>query len=129
MRCADRGRVVGISLQLLWWTFGPVIGPAMAMAGEISAVRLRAKSLAIGFTFNYFFSTVWNVVIPYMFNQDEGNMGGKIGWIYFGLCLVTIVVVHFEFPETKGRSFHDLDVMFTAKVPTRAFKSYNPHGF
>jgi hypothetical protein len=101
----------------------------MAMAGEISAMRLRAKSLAIGFTFNYFFSTIWNVVIPYMFNQNEGNMGGKIGWIYFGLCLATSVLVYFEFPETKGRSFHELDVMFLAKVPTRAFKSYNPHGF
>jgi SP family general alpha glucoside:H+ symporter-like MFS transporter len=50
--------VVGIFLQLTWWVFGPTIGPAMAIAGEVSSMRLRAKSLAVGFTFNYTFSTV-----------------------------------------------------------------------
>ena len=43
----------------------------MAIAGEVSAVRLRAKSMAIGFTFNYFFSTVWNVAIPYLYNTYD----------------------------------------------------------
>ena len=96
----------------------------MAIAGEVSSIRLRTKSIAIGFTFNYAFSTVWNVVIPYMFNQDQGNLGGKIGWIYFGLCLATLVVIYLEIPETKGRSFYELDKMFEAKVPTRKFKMH-----
>jgi hypothetical protein len=50
----------------------------MAIAGEVSAVRLRAKSMAIGFTFNYFF-TIWNVAIPYLYNTNEADLGGKIG--------------------------------------------------
>lgn len=50
--------VVGIFLQLTWWNFGPTIGPAMAIAGEVSSMRLRSKSLALGFAFNYIFSTV-----------------------------------------------------------------------
>ncbi|PWY75355.1 MFS general substrate transporter [Aspergillus heteromorphus CBS 117.55] len=113
--------VVGIFLELSWWVYGPAIGPAMAIAGEVSAVRLRAKSLAVGFTFNYFFSTVWNVVMPYLYNSDEADLGGLIGWIFAGLGAISLGVLFVELPETKGRSFEELDEMLTAGVPTRAF--------
>jgi hypothetical protein len=96
----------------------------MAIAGEVSAVRLRAKSMAVGFTFNYFFSTVWNVIMPYLYNTDEAHLGGKIGWIFAGLGAITIVIIYFEVPETKGRSFEDLDEMFNEQVSTRAFRTY-----
>ncbi|KAJ5167493.1 uncharacterized protein N7482_006274 [Penicillium canariense] len=116
--------VVGIFLELTWWVYGPAIGPAMSIAGEVSAVRLRAKSMAIGFTFNYFFSTIWNVVIPYLYNTDEANLGGKMGWIFAGLGAITLVIIYCEVPETKGRSFEDLDEMFSEKVSTKAFRTY-----
>ncbi|GLI72090.1 hypothetical protein PoHVEF18_000258 [Penicillium ochrochloron] len=122
--------VIGVFLELTWWVYGPAIGPAMSIAGEVSAVRLRAKSMAVGFTFNYFFSTVWNVVMPYLYNTDEAHLGGKIGWIFSFLGLVTLVIIYFEVPETKGRSFEDLDEMFNEKVSTRGFRTYQccpPH--
>jgi hypothetical protein len=96
----------------------------MSIAGEVSAVRLRAKSMAVGFTFNYFFSTVWNVIMPYLYNTDEAHLGGKIGWIFSFLGFVTLVIIYFEVPETKGRSFEDLDEMFNEKVSTRGFRTY-----
>lgn len=116
--------MVGIFLELSWWVYGPAIGPAMAIAGEVSSVRLRAKSLAIGFTFNYFFSTVWNVAMPYLYNSDEADLGGLIGWIFAGMGAVTMLILFFELPETKGRSFEELDEMFAARVPTRQFRRY-----
>ncbi|PYH89226.1 maltose permease Mal61 [Aspergillus ellipticus CBS 707.79] len=103
--------VVGIFLELSWFVYGPAIGPAMAIAGEISAIRLRAKSLAIGFTFNYFFSTVWNVAMPYLYNSNEADLGGLIGWIFAALGAISLVVLFFELPETRGRSFEELDEM------------------
>jgi MFS transporter, SP family, general alpha glucoside:H+ symporter len=105
-------------------TFGPVIGPATSIAGEVSGTRLRAKSQAIGFAFNYFFSTVWNVVVPYMFNPDQGNLGGKIGWIYAATCLTAIVIVYFEFPETKNRTYIELDHMFDMRLSSRNFAGF-----
>jgi SP family general alpha glucoside:H+ symporter-like MFS transporter len=96
----------------------------MAIAGEVSAVRLRAKSMAIGFTFNYFFSTVWNVAIPYLYNTTEANLGGKIGWIFAGMGIITLGIIFFEIPETKGRSFEELDEMFSSGVGTRAFRNH-----
>ncbi|OCL07389.1 general substrate transporter [Glonium stellatum] len=115
---------VGICLQLVWCTLGPAVGPSMAISGEISEVRLRAKSQAIGFAFNYFWSTVWNVVIPYMFNSDQGNLGGYMGWIFFATSLISLVVIFFEFPETKDIPYEVMDEMFELKVPARKFKEF-----
>jgi SP family general alpha glucoside:H+ symporter-like MFS transporter len=116
-------------LQLIPLVFAPAVGPAMSIAGEISSTRLRAKSQSIGFMFNFFFSTVWNVVVPYMFNPNEGNLGGRMGWIFFTTSILAVVIIFFEFPETKDRTYAELDEMFLAKVSTRKFKSYNPYGF
>jgi SP family general alpha glucoside:H+ symporter-like MFS transporter len=64
-----------------------------------------------------------NVVVPYMFNQDQGNWGGKIGWVFAGMGAIALVLVFLEVPETKARSFSELDTMFLEKVPTRSFKT------
>jgi SP family general alpha glucoside:H+ symporter-like MFS transporter len=121
-------RTVGVALQITPWSYGPVIGPSMAMAGEVSSARLRAKSLAIGTAFNYLASTVWTIVLPYLFNSDEANLGGKVGFIFFGMALLALVVLFYDAPETKGRSFGELDVLFDRKVGARKFKGYDVGG-
>lgn len=114
----------GISLQLVWLCMGPVVGPAMAFSGEESAVRLRAKTAALGLFFNYAYSTVWNVVVPYMYNTDAGNLQGKTGWIFCGTCLISLVVIWFEVPDLKDLSFAKIDERFALRVKTRAFKTW-----
>lgn len=32
-------------------------------------------------------------------------------------------------PETKGRSYEELDLMFEAKLPTRKFKKYSVNAY
>ncbi|KAI1608898.1 hypothetical protein EDD36DRAFT_469215 [Exophiala viscosa] len=94
----------------------------MAISGEVSELRLRSKTQSVGFFFNYCFSTIWNVVVPYMFNVDEGNLGGKIGFIYFATCAIAVVVLYFEMPETKDMTYEQLDHLFERKVPARKFR-------
>ncbi|KAF5644085.1 maltose permease [Fusarium sp. NRRL 52700] len=115
---------IGISMQFLALAYGPGVGSSLAVAGEVSASRLRAKSQGIAFGFQAITSTVWVTVLPYMFNKDEGNMGGHIGWVFFGMTLLMMVAVFFDVPGTKGRTFHELDVMFEKKIPARHFEHY-----
>lgn len=117
-------RCVGVTLQLVWFTIGPSIGPSISLAGEISSLRLRAKSQSLGFFFNYSYSTVWNVAVPYMFNATEGNLGGKMGWIFLATSCIAWFVVWAEIPETKDRTYGELDEMFNERVPARKFKAY-----
>ncbi|KAK9416058.1 putative MFS sugar transporter-like protein [Seiridium unicorne] len=114
---------VAITLQMAWLSIGPANGPALAVAGEVSTMRLRAKTLAIGFFFNYFYSTVWNVVVPYMFNPGYGNLGGELGWVFFGTCLISLAILWFELPDTKDLTAAQIDERFEIRVRTRGFRN------
>lgn len=107
------------------------MGPAFATAGEVSSARLRAKSQSIGLSWNYFQSTIFNTACPFIFNPPPqgGGLLGKTGFIFCATCVITLVVFWLEFPETKGRSFIELDEMFEQKVPTRKFEEYKTRGF
>lgn len=93
---------------------------ALAVAAEVSSIGLRAKTLAIGFFFNYFYITVRNIVVPYIFNPGEGNLGGLMSWI-FATSVVAFGVMWLELPETKDLSFEQIDRRFEEMVATRGF--------
>ncbi|KAH8658208.1 general substrate transporter [Xylariales sp. PMI_506] len=115
---------IGVALQFTSISYGPSVGSSWAVAGEVSAVRLRGKSLGIGNTIFNLYGTIWTIVLPYLFNSDEADLGGNIGWIFLGMGLIMLGLLYFFVPDTKGRSFEDLDIMFERKVPARLFHTY-----
>lgn len=114
---------VAVTLQMAWLSIGPANGPALAVAAEVASITLRAKTLAIGFFFNYFWSATWNIVVPYMFNPGYGDLGGLMGWVFFATSVISFVIMWFELPETKDMSFEQIDLLFEMKIKTRKFKS------
>ncbi|KAI0143353.1 general substrate transporter [Pestalotiopsis sp. NC0098] len=116
---------VAITLQMAWLSIGPANGSALAVAAEVSTMRLRAKTLAIGFFFNYFYSTVWNIVVPYMFNPGYGNLGGELGWVFFGTCFLSFLILFFEMPDTKDLTAAQIDERFENRAKTRGFRAEN----
>ncbi|KAK3899137.1 alpha-glucosides permease MPH2 [Staphylotrichum tortipilum] len=116
--------MIGVALQFTSISYGPAVGASSAVAGEVSATRLRAKTLGIGTGFSAVCGTVWTIVMPYLFNQDQANLGGNIGWIFFGMGILMLVVMYFDVPGTKGRTFEELDLMFAKRVPARHFEKY-----
>lgn len=57
--------------------------------------------------------------LPYMINPDDGNLGGNVAFVFFGLLLFCTTFVWFYYPETKGRSFEEIDELFRRKVNPR----------
>lgn len=51
------------------------------------------------------------------------NWGGKAGFFYAGTNLLCHIWCWFRLPETKDRSFCEIDLLFEQKVPARKFKS------
>ena len=121
--------MIGVALQFTSISYGPAVGASSAVAGEVSSSRLRAKTLGIGTAFSAVASTVWTIVMPYLFNQDQANLGGNIGWIFFGMGLLMLLVMYLDVPGTKGRTFEELDLMFTKRVPARHFEAYRREDF
>jgi hypothetical protein len=64
------------------------------------------------------------VAIPYMINPDQANMRGKLGFFFGGLSLISLAWSYFRVPETMGRTYEELDLMFEKGVKTREFKNY-----
>jgi MFS transporter, SP family, general alpha glucoside:H+ symporter len=93
---------------------------------EVATSRLRVKTIAIGIATANSLGVMWSFVLPYLFNPDKANLGGKLGFVYGGLCFPAILFVWWYLPETKGRSYEELDEMFMSKVPAREFNKYRP---
>ena len=69
--------------------------------------------------------TAMNFAIPYMINPDEGNLRGKVGFVFGGLGLIGTLWSFFYVPELKGKTFAEIDTMFFNHVPPRTMGSYN----
>ncbi len=127
------------------------IGPVcFVIICEASATRVRGKTIAVATAVQALMGIVMTVAIPYMINPDEANMRGKLGFFFGtsslpideinkkphlktrveanqgtgGLSCISFVWAWFRVPETGGRSYEELDLMFERKVRTREFKKY-----
>ena len=43
-----------------------------------------------------------------MINPDAGNLGPKVGFVFFGLGVPVSIALFFLIPETKGLSFDEV---------------------
>ncbi|KAM0414576.1 hypothetical protein ACHAPT_013581 [Fusarium lateritium] len=116
---------MGVMINLAMVFFNVGSGPVIPIiASETSSVRLRAKDNPIGFVCSSFVSWLFNFCVPYMFNADEGNLGGKTGLIFAALSAIAWLVFFFKLSEMKNRTYLQLDEMFENKVKTRDFRKY-----
>ncbi|KAF3229988.1 hypothetical protein TWF192_007049 [Orbilia oligospora] len=101
---------------------------SVVISVEVSSLQLRAKTLGIyGLVSNLISGSV-AIVLPYVYNPDSGNFGGKTSFIFAALCGISFVVTIFAVPEMKGRSAEEIDIMFEARLATRKFKSWATSG-
>lgn len=123
----SRSEIKGtVALILIYsWMYNVSIGStAFSILTETSTSRLRVKTIAIGLAFQNSINVMWQFVLPYMFNPDKGNLGGKVAFVFGGPSFLCLVYLWFYQPETAGRTYEELDEMFTKGVPARQFKKY-----
>jgi SP family general alpha glucoside:H+ symporter-like MFS transporter len=113
------------TLMDIWtFTYQMTVGPVcFVIIGEISATRLRTKTIAIATAAQALASIVFTVAMPYMLNSDEANWGGKAGFLFGSISLVCLVWCYYRLPESRGRTYEELDILFTKRVPARQFKT------
>ncbi|CAK7227066.1 hypothetical protein SCUCBS95973_006414 [Sporothrix curviconia] len=114
------------AMYLLWYcvyelTIGPI---AYIVVGEISATRLRSQTVGLARNAYNLVTIINTVVGPYILNPTEGNWKGKVGFLTGGLILICMVWSFFRLPETRGRTYEEIDLLFAEKVPARQFKDH-----
>ncbi|CAI6013931.1 hypothetical protein V2G26_003841 [Clonostachys chloroleuca] len=113
-----------LTIVYSFFYFATLGAMAFAILGEVSSTSLRAPTIAIATATQAAIGTLFNSVIPYMINPDEGNLRGKVGFVFGGLSAVATVWAFFFVPELKGRPFDEIDYMFQSKVSPRRMGSY-----
>lgn len=113
-------------LMLVWnFCYDFSVGPVcFVILCEVSATKVRSKTIAVATAVQATLGIVMTVAIPYLINPDEANARGKIGFFFGGLALISLVWAYYRVPETRNRTYEELDIMFSRGVSTREFKKY-----
>ncbi|KAF5980213.1 maltose permease [Fusarium coicis] len=104
--------------------FATVGAMAFAVLGETASLGLKAKTMALATATQSVMGLAMNFAIPYMVNPDEGNLKGKVGFIFGGLGLIGFIWSWVYVPELKGRRYDEIDHMFHNKVSPRQMGTY-----
>ncbi|RSL79551.1 hypothetical protein CEP51_007270 [Fusarium floridanum] len=123
---SEGGNYAQASMMLLWLgvyylTVGPV---CYAIISEVSSTRLRNKSICLSRIVYYVAQIICNVINPYMLNPTAGDWRGKTGFFWAGCAFVFFVWTFFRLPETKDKTFEELDILFAHGVKAREFADY-----
>lgn len=115
---------VGSLLMVFVFIYDLTVGPVCyAIVSEMASSRLRIKTVIIARNV-YNIGGIFNAIVtPYMLNPQDWNWGSKTGFFWAGSCFLGILWSWFRLPETKGRTFAELDVLFEEKVFARKFTS------
>ncbi|PLW35460.1 hypothetical protein PCANC_14695 [Puccinia coronata f. sp. avenae] len=90
--------VFAVGFQATVWFYPP----------EILPQRLRAKGTALSTACNWFF----NFVVVEFFPLATGKIGWKTYLIFMALNLSFVPIMYFYYPETKGKTLEEIDLMF-----------------
>lgn len=101
-------------------TVGPV---CYVLVPELASARLRQKSTVVARNAYNVVGLVTNSFTPFMLNPSAWNWGPKTGFFWGGITAICLTWAVFRLPETKDRTFPELDVLFEKRVSAWKFKT------
>lgn len=112
-------------LTLLWtFVFQLSVGQlGWGIPAEVGSTRLRQKTVCLARNAYYIIGVVANAIQPYFMNPTEWNLKGYTGFVWGGTTFLMVVWTYFRLPETKDRTFDELDVLFAKGTSARKFKT------
>ncbi|KAK2609168.1 hypothetical protein QQS21_002250 [Conoideocrella luteorostrata] len=114
------------ALLTMLWTFIFQLSAGQlgwALPAEMGSTRLRQKTICLARDSSNIMGTIGGTLQQYFMNPQAWNLKGYTGFVWGGTCFFMFVWSYFRLPETKNRSYHELDVLFAKRVPARKFAS------
>lgn len=94
-----------------------------SLVGEMPSTRLKAKTVVVGRA-AYLIAGFANLFLVPKMLEDKPNgwgLGPRAALLFAGLDVVFWLWAFFRLPETKGRSFAEIDVLFKQERPPRSW--------
>jgi SP family general alpha glucoside:H+ symporter-like MFS transporter len=125
---------VGLSqavLTLVWtFVFQLSVGQlGWALPAEVGSTRLRQKTVVLARDAYYIASVIASVLQPYFMNPTAWNLKGYTGFVWGGTSFITCIWAYYRLPETAGRNFDELNLLFSKGISARHFDEYEVSPF
>lgn len=150
-RSADGSVGMAQAVLFLLFTFvfqGTIAPLGWAIPAEVGSTRLRQKTVVVARNSYYICATVASVLMNYMrqsgpndplsasstnvvvaVNPEAWNLAGYMTFVWAGTTFVMLFWAYFRLPETKDRSYEQLNLLFAKKVGARQFGKYEVDAF
>lgn len=116
------GLAIGSVLIIYTFLFDLTIGPVCyAIVSETPSTRLKIKTVVLARnTYNIGF-IINNAITPPMLGVNAWNWGPKSGLFWAVACVLLWLWAYFRLPETKDRTYGEIDILFEQRVSARNF--------
>lgn len=129
----DRDSVAWVQAILtLVWTFTFQLSAGQlgwALPAEIGSTRLRQKTVCLARNVSNILGTIGGTLNNYMVNPTAWNFRGYTGFVWGTCAALVFVWAYFRLPESKDRTFHELDILFAKGVSARKFATTDVNAF
>ncbi|KAJ5719366.1 Maltose permease MAL61 [Penicillium malachiteum] len=113
------GSILLIQYFVLFITIGPII---YTIVTEIPSNHLRTKSVALARAVYNVGALIYGQLMPHMIQTAAWNWGAKSGFLCGGVMAISFVWAYFRLPETKNRTFAEMDILFKNNINARDFE-------
>ena len=94
------------------------------MPSEMATPKLRHHTMSYTIACAQTTAVITTLVVPQLTSADAANLGAKTYLVFAGCMAAIIVFYYFMMPETRGRTFAEIDEMYAAKIPMWKWRSY-----
>ncbi|KAJ5098564.1 Maltose permease MAL61 [Penicillium argentinense] len=117
------GYGIGTILLIEYFVFFITIGPIIyTIVTEIPSNYLRNKSVVLARAVYNVAVLVYGQLVPHMMQKASWNWGAKSGFFYGGIMGLGLIWAYFRLPETKNRTFAEMDILFRNEIKARDFE-------
>ncbi|EST05888.1 General substrate transporter [Kalmanozyma brasiliensis GHG001] len=97
---------------------------SLLMPSELPTQRLRNYTMSYAVGWGQATAVVTTLALPQITASDAGNLAAKAYLIFGGCMLVITVLAFFLLPETRGKTFLEIDQLYAHRVPAWQWSKY-----
>ncbi|SJX66101.1 related to monosaccharide transporter [Sporisorium reilianum f. sp. reilianum] len=97
---------------------------SLLMPSELPTQRLRNYTMSYAIGWGQATAVVTTLALPQITASDAGNLAAKAYLIFGGCMLVITILAFFLLPETRGRTFFEIDQLYTHRIPAWRWSKY-----
>ncbi|KAL9931277.1 hypothetical protein V8E36_009884 [Tilletia maclaganii] len=111
--------VAAMSFIFNWVWTASFYALSLLLPSEAPTPRLRNPTMSYAIAWGQTTAVITTFAVPRLTNKDSAALGAKT-YLVFGACTVaTLIWCYFDLPETKGRSYAEIDELYERGIPKR----------